>query len=426
MSLSRLEEALRDHGAAAVDLMLGDGPIPWELERRPEQVPPPGEWATWLILAGRGFGKTRVCSEWATEQAVNATCERLAIVGPTHADVRDAIIEGESGILAKSDPGFYPHFHKSQPSRLIWPNGVQAALYSAEEPDRLRNKQHAKAICDEVAAWADPQAALDQLAFTMRLGNRPQTLIATTPRPLKFLRDLIKDPSTAISRGSTYDNLPNVSKGYLERLQKYEGTRLGRQELWGEILEDVEGAIWTHEMIDALRVAVAPELSRVVVALDVSGGKEATNDDQGIVAAGLGIDEHGYLLADRTCKLSPDGWARRTIETAIDFKADAIVWESNYGGEMVENTLRQAMRNMGVTVRLIEVHASKGKHVRAEPIAAIYEQKRWHHLGAYPALEDELCLFTPDGYVGDRSPNRADALVFAASELMNRTPVLFV
>ncbi len=391
----------------------------WLFWARPAQVPPLGEWRFWLILAGRGFGKTRAGAEWVRAQ-VAAGRRRLALVGPTTADVRDVMVEGESGLLNIGPPWTRPNYQTSR-RRLIWPGGAVAFLYSAQEPERLRGPQHDAAWADELAAWAYPQEAWDQLQFGLRLGPDPRCVVTTTPKPLPVLRQMLADPAGVVTRGSTYDNRANVPAAFIERIiARYEGTRLGRQELHAELLIDAPGALWSHESILACRIASAPDLQRVVVAVDPSGASgEGEGDQQGIVVAGLGVDGRGYVLADRTCRLSPQGWGRRAIEAFDAFAADKIVAEKNYGGEMVRFTLRAVRKTAPVAL----VSASRGKMLRAEPVSALYEQGRIRHVVADLAdnpladLEEEMRHATASGYVGEGSPNRLDALVWALTDL---------
>lgn len=392
----------------------------WNIWARDAQMPPPGDWRYWLILAGRGFGKTRAGAEWVRAQVANGR-RRIALVGPTAADVRDVMVEGQSGLINISSRWDRPSFQPSK-RKLVWPNGAVAYCYSAQEPERLRGPQHDAAWADELAAWTRPQAVWDQLQLGLRLGDDPKATITTTPKPLALIRQLVEDPNCVVTRGSTYDNSDNLAPAFVSRIiSRYEGTRLGRQELHAEILTDVPGALWTFDTLLACRIAAAPDLQRVVVAVDPSGSSGADEGDaQGIVVAGLGVDGRGYVLADRTCRLSPEGWGRRAVEAFDAFGADRIVAERNFGGDMVRFTL-QAVRPM-VPVSLVT--ASRGKVVRAEPVSALYEQGRVSHVapadGENPLaeLEDEMRQATPSGYVGPSSPNRLDALVWALTELM--------
>lgn len=379
----------------------------WVSWARANQIEPSGDWLTWLILAGRGFGKTRSITEWAKTQAENNPGSRGAMVGSTAGDVRDVLIEGESGIMNISPPWFMPHYEPSK-RRLTWPNGSVATTYSADEPNRLRGPQHHWAVCDELAAWRYPEA-WDMLMFGLRLGERPRVAIATTPRPTPLIRDLIKDDTTHVTKGSTYDNVANLAPSFFNQIvRKYEGTRLGRQELLAEILDDVPGALWKRELFDNNRVTKAPDLVSVVVGVD----PHASTGETGIVIAGIGGDGHGYVLDDLTTGGSPDTWAREVVTGYHRNFADRIAAEANNGGDMVIATIRTIDNNVNVK----KLWASRGKYTRAEPIAALYEQGRVHHVGMFAQLEDECCTWVPGE--GMDSPNRMDALVWALTELM--------
>ncbi len=411
--LRRLDAAERERLLAILDAP-EPGPA-WETVARPEQLPPGGDWLLWLYMAGRGAGKTRAAAEWSHGLALAVPGCRIALVGRTPADVRDVMIEGDSGILtiARDDRPVY------QPTkrRLTWPNGSTAHTYSAEVPAQLRGPQHHYAWCDEPAAWTDARkgdvldTAWNNLMLGLRLGQSPRCVATTTPKPVALIRTVLARPSTVVTRGSTYDNLDNLAPSFREEvLAAYEGTRIGRQELLGELLEDVEGALWTLALLDDNRVACAPEMRRIVVSIDPSGGSGPDSDEQGIIVAGLGVDDELYVLADRSCKLSPHGWASRAVGAWQEFSADRIIAEVNYGGAMVESTIRQVSKTVPVKV----ITASRGKVQRAEPVAAAYEQHRVHHVGAMPKLEDQLTTWTPaDG----TSPDRLDALVWAVTEL---------
>jgi phage terminase large subunit-like protein len=367
-----------------------------------------------MLLAGRGFGKTRCGAEWIRSE-VKAGRRRLALVAPTAADVRDIVVEGESGILAVHPEDERPIYEPSK-RRLTWPNGAVATTYSADEPERLRGQNSQAAWCDELGSWRYPDA-FDQLLFGMRSGDNPRVVVTTTPRPTKLIRDLVRDPTCIVTRGSSYENRGNLAPAFFDQIvRKYEGTRLGRQELEAELLEDTPGALWTHALIEANRVRAAPDLLRVVVAIDpaVTSGEES--DETGIIVAGKDKNGHGYVLADLSGRYAPTDWAKIAIAAYRNHKADRIVAEVNNGGEMVEATLR--MVHSGVAFSA--VHASRGKVVRAEPIAAIYEQGRGHHVGTFPQLEEQMTNFTTDfdrtaaGY----SPDRVDALVWAFTNLL--------
>lgn len=412
-------DALRDRLRLRYRLEQRFAADPWAAQARPEQRPPPGEWRTWLVLAGRGFGKTRTGAEWVREQVMRHGKRRVALVAPTAADARDVLVEGESGLLAVCDRyGFRPLYEPTK-RRLTFPNGAIATTYSADEPDRLRGPQHDCAYMDEVGAWRRPEA-YDMLQFGLRLGDDPRQVVTTTPRPTPLLRRVLADPATAVTRGSTYDNRANLAPAFIETIiARYEGTRLGRQEIAGELLDDVEGALWTLARIDAARLradATLPAFGRVVVAIDPQAGHDAEGQSEtGIVAAARDAapDKHArraYVLADESGNHTPDGWARAAVAAFHRLKADRIVAEANQGGKMVEHTLRTIDRSVPITL----VHASRGKVARAEPVAALYEQGRVHHVGAFGRLEDQMTTYV----AGGPSPDRLDALCWAISDLM--------
>jgi predicted phage terminase large subunit-like protein len=385
----------------------------WAAHARPEQISPPGAWAVWLILAGRGWGKTRTGAEWVRNQAEGSKAARIALVGATASDVRDVMIEGESGILAISPDHNRPIYSPSK-RRLEWENGAIAVAYSAEEPDRLRGPQHSAAWIDELASFANLESTWAMLQFGLRLGRNPQQLVTTTPRPLKLLKQLIARSDCVTTRGSTYDNRQNLPPSFFSQIiRKYEGTRLGRQELNAELLEDIEGALWSTTVIEACRVPKDHplDLNRIVVAIDPAISVGENSDSTGIIIAGIGFDGHGYVIEDITGKYSPTEWAMRAVAAYKRHKADRIVAEANQGGAMVESTLRAVDANVPVKL----VHASRGKVTRAEPISALYEQFRVHHVGGFPELEDEMTSFEPGS---PNSPDRMDALVWALTELM--------
>lgn len=399
----------------------------WPFWARPNQLAPSGEWLTWVILAGRGFGKTRCGSEWVRSMVCGSTplakgqAHRVALVAETAADGRDVMVEGDSGILGVHPKAFRPTYQPSM-RRLTWPNGAVATLFNATEPDQLRGPQHDLAWCDELAKWRYAQETWDMLQFGLRLGENPKQLITTTPRPIVLLKKIMSDPRTTVTRGSTYENADNLAKPFMENIKaKYEGTRLGRQELDAEVLDDVPGSLWTREGIDKTRRKRGdklPDMQRVVVAIDPAGKSQETaisegTAETGIVVAGLGVDGRGYVLDDQTCTLSPNGWARRAVAAFDLYSADAIVVETNQGGDMV----KMAVKSVRDTVPVVEVHASRGKVTRAEPIAALYEQGKISHVGTFAELEDQQVLFTPLGIAGETTGDRVDALVWALSQL---------
>ena len=378
----------------------------WRDTARPDQMTPPGNWPVWLVKPGRGWGKTRCGAEDVAWHAIRNPGARIAVAAPTSADARDTCIEGHSGLLSVLAPECVAAWNRSL-GELILVNGSRFKALSADEPDRFRGPQWHRAWCDELAAWKYPEA-WDQLMFGLRLGDCPQAVVTTTPRPTPLIRALAKDPRNIVVNGSTFDNAANLAPSALAQLrERYEGTRLGRQELFGEILEEVEGALWTLETIG--RPGPAPDLQRVVVGVDPSGG----GDEIGIVAAGQGIDGRFYVLEDATCSLSPAGWGRRVAEVYARHGADRIVAERNFGGDMVLSTIRTAEPNAGVEM----VTASRGKVVRAGPVSALYEQGRVTHRPGLEALEAQMLHMTTSGYVGDGSPDRVDALVWALSAL---------
>jgi len=390
----------------------------WPHARRDQRPPPDTEWLTWLLKSGRGAGKTRAGAEYTLR--MTAVTKRIAIVAATGADVRDICLEGESGVLTVARPGLRPHYEPSK-RRLTFPNGCIATTFSAEEPDRLRGPEHGYAWIDEPAHWPLVQETWDNLMFGLRIGKRPRVVATTTPKPRQWVKDLVADPRTRVTTASTYDNLQNLAPVFADRIiARYEGTRLGRQEILGEVLEDVEGALWTWDMIEPDRLAKAPlHLQRVVVGVDPAGGAKPHNDETGIVVCGL-ADDHLYVLADRSGRMSPHGWASAVDAAYDDFAADAVVAEKNYGGDMVTATLKAS----GVPKRVITVSSRRGKAIRAEPIVGVYEQHRAHHCGVFAELEDQMTTWQP--YEDTFSPDRVDALVHGATNLFGRTTITSV
>jgi phage terminase large subunit-like protein len=504
---------------------------------RPEQLPPPGDWSIHLILAGRGWGKTRTGAEWVRGLAESGAVERIALVGPTAADCRDTMVEGVSGLLSIAPNGNRPIYEPSK-RRLTWPNGVQASMFSSEEPERLRGPAHSAAWCfiagtrvatalgdvrietvragdlvqtrsgfrrvvgvssrdclvgrvtfddgreligtadhpiavadgwerldglqagdlacaivassravsvastwrpvgrqsvfclkvdgapeyfangilvhncDELGAWRNVNETWTQLQFGLRLGKRPRQVVTTTPKPIKLLKALLARADCVVTRGSTYANAENLAPSFISAItQQYEGTRLGRQELNAELLEDVPGALWTRDLLELCRVEKAAPLKRIVVAIDPAVSVSESSDETGIVVAGLGVDNHGYVLEDASGKFSPIDWARRAVALCRKWGADRVIAEANQGGLMVEQTVRTVETNVSFRA----VHASRGKITRAEPIAALFEQQRIHLVGSFALLEDQLCSFAA-GSSG--SPDRLDAMCWGFSDLM--------
>lgn len=392
----------------------------WPFWARPNQLTPPGNWVNWLVLAGRGFGKTRVGAEqvrsWVKDNPI------VNLVGPTAADVRDVMVRGigaRSAIMEICRADERPDYEPSK-RRLTWPNGAVSLLFSAEDPESLRGPQHMKVWCDELAAWKRPDEAWEQIEFGLRLqsnsGGKPQTVITTTPKPTKLIKYLAKSKNTIVTKGSSYENRSNLASTFFESIiLKYEGTRLGRQELNAELLEDRPGALWTLGMIDADRVIVCPPLTRIVIAVDpaVTSGEDSA--EWGIVAAGQGPSPagadwppHYYVFDDLSLKASPEQAATVIVGAYQAHKADRIVAEVNNGGDLVEALLR----TKGAEFAYSPVHASRGKLTRAEPIAALYEQHRVHHVGAFGILEDQMCDYVP---FLSKSPDRMDALVWGLS-----------
>lgn len=384
----------------------------WSIWARDKQLPPDGEWRVWLILAGRGFGKTRTGAEWVRGLAESGTVGRIALVGETAADVRDVMVEGESGVLACSPPWARPRYEPSK-RRLTWPNGAVATCFSADDPDQLRGPQFAAAWADEIAKWRY-EAAWDNLMLGLRLGSDPRCVATTTPKPRKWLTRLMDDPRTALTRGGTRENAANLAPAFLEQiLSRYDGTRIGRQEIDGAYLTETPGALWNRACVDACRAQDAPDLDRVVVAVDpaVTSGVDA--DETGIVVAGRDGDGVFWVLEDLSGRFSPDLWARAAAAAFARHRADAVVCEVNQGGDLVIATLRTV--DPALPVR--GVRATRGKRVRAEPVAALYEQGRVRHVGRFDALEDQLTGFS--GAAGDASPDRLDALVWAITDLLS-------
>jgi phage terminase large subunit-like protein len=392
------------------------------------QLPPAGDWSTWVILGGRGAGKTRAGAEWVRAQVEGATPEapgaarRIALVAETIDQARDVMVLGESGLLACSPPDRRPEFQISR-RRLIWPNGAEAQLFSAKDPESLRGPQFDLAWSDELGKWRRAREAWDMLQFGLRLGQKPRQIVTTTPRRNPVLIELLDDPATVSTSAPTSANRANLAPDFLAKIvRRYEGTALGRQELGGELLTDLPGALWSRETLEACRVRAAPSLSRIVVAVDPPVTGRQTSDSCGIVVAGAVMDGDpqdwtAYVLADLTVKgRTPRAWAERAVEAFRTYNADRLVAEVNQGGDLVEAVVRQ----VDPRVAYKGVHARRGKILRAEPVSALYEQGRVRHVGAFPQLEDQMCAFSQEGLRGlnVRSPDRVDALVWAITELM--------
>ena len=387
----------------------------WDYRAREDQLAPGGDWRIWLLLGGRGAGKTRAGAEWVLEQ-VRAGKRRIGIVAPTLSDAREVMLEGESGLLNCGLPGERPTYSPSR-RMLEWPNGAVAHIFSAEDPESLRGPQFDAAWADEFCAWSHPAETLANLRLCLRLGNDPKLVMTTTPKPSVALRELLATPGLVISRARTADNSPNLAPSFLAAmLEAYGGTRRARQELDGEVVENLEDSLWPRELLEDCRVADAPEMERIVVAIDppVTSGENA--DACGIVVCGV-ADGVGYVLHDGSEHgLSPRQWAEKAASLFEAWMADLIVVEVNQGGDMVKEMLAQ----VDDTLPVKDVVARRAKGRRAEPVAMLYEQGRIRHVGGFPALEDEMNLMGRDGLLGKASPDRVDALVWGMTKLMLR------
>jgi phage terminase large subunit-like protein len=383
----------------------------------PLDMMPGGGKITWLPLAGRGWGKTRVGAETVIDEVKSGRSRQIALVAETAADARKVMVEGPSGILKCSPRDFMPLYEPSKRT-LTWPNGAQAFTYNAVEPGQLRGPQHDFAWADELAKWRYAQDTWDNLQFGLRIGSYPRQLVTTTPRPIPIIRELVKDPTTHVTKGRTLDNAQNLAVSFLKQIRKkYEGTRLGRQELDAEILDDLPGGLWTRETIENALVTEHPPLRRIVVSIDPSGAggeeDEGSSNEIGIIVAGADEDNNGYILDDLTLTGSPQTWGKKAINAFKKHGADLIVAEINYGGAMVKNVIH----SIDPRIPFKQVTASRGKFIRAEPVAALYEQGRVKHVGTFAELEDQMCLIGPAGYSGRGSPDRLDAMVWAITEL---------
>jgi len=399
----------------------------WDIQKRPMQVVPDGEWSTWVLQGGRGVGKTRPGSEqvitWAKELGKDYGNGKIALVAKDPGDARDVMIEGESGILACSPPYFRPRYEPSK-RRLTWDNGVTATIFSSEVPDDLRGPQHHKGWGDEICKWKHPDKTWEQYQFGLRLGRYPQTVLTTTPRPIRVFIEILKDPETRVSRGKTDDNFANLSPRFIDTIyRKYKGTRLGRQELDAELLSDTPGALWTLEQLDELRVDTVPcGLVYVVIGVDPGLSDPDFNDplltdtkaETGMVAVGRGEDKHCYVLHDFSGHLSANEWGGKAVLQQVGLGANLIVGETNNGGDLVEFVVRAAAEKHNLMYAYEKVTASRGKRTRAEPISALAEQKRFHMVGVHAELEDQMTTWVP----GMKSPDRMDAMVWAATRTM--------
>ena len=401
--------------------------LPWLFEfwALPHQLPPGGDWKSWVIMGGRGAGKTRAGSEWVRGQVEGATplaagrAKRLALVAETFDQGRDVMVFGDSGILACSPPDRRPAWEATR-RRLVWPNGAVAQVFSAHEPEALRGPQFDAAWVDELAKWKKAEETWDMLQFALRLGEHPQQVITTTPRNVGVLKMILQNASTVVTRAPTDANRAYLAESFLTEVQtRYAGTRLGRQELEGLLLDDVEGALWTTAMLESARVAQAPALDRIVVAVDPAVTSGKASDECGIVVAGVSQqgepqDWRAYVLEDATIRGGPTEWARAALAAMDRHGAERLVAEVNQGGDLVESVIRQ----IDPLVPFRALRAGRGKGLRAEPVAALYEQGRVRHLRGLGTLEDQMCRMTVQGYEGRGSPDRLDALVWAIHELM--------
>lgn len=400
-------------------LKLQQAAADWNFRARDEQRPPDGHWRTWLLLGGRGSGKTRAGAEWVHGLATGTVPGldgdgRIALVAETFGDAREVMIDGVSGIasIARNER---PHFEATR-RRLVWPSGAVAQLFSSEDPESLRGPQFGAAWCDELGKWRHARETWDMLQFGLRLGASPRQLVTTTPRSTPLMLALVKDPGTVLRRIRTVDNEANLAGGFIDAIrERYRGTRLGRQELDGELIADREDGLWRHDQLEALQVRRPGPLGRIVIAVDPPASGTARHSCCGIVAAGCDDAGRAVVLADGSVEgANPATWAKAAVALYRRFDADCVVAEVNQGGDMVEAVLRTIEPHLPVR----KVRASRGKWLRAEPVAALYEQGRVVHAGHFPALEDQMCDFGPDGLTSGQSPDRLDALVWALTELV--------
>lgn len=421
-----LDVVLQDWNADEIQKIMAT----WELQAREDQWPPVRAqsghpWTVWLVMGGRGAGKTRTGAEWIRAIALGEPqlaiepVGRIALIGETAAAVRDVMIEGVSGLLSVHGDDERPLWEPSR-RRLSWRNGAIAQVFSAEDPESLRGPQFEFAWLDELAKWRYAQAAFDMLQFGLRLGHHPRQIVTTTPRSIALIRRLLNDPLTAVTKSKTQDNAKFLAPTFLNTIvARYEGSRLGRQELDGELIEDRHDALWSRQMLEDCRQDSSPPLRRIVVAVDPPASSHKRADKCGIIAAGL--DQNGliFVIADESLAAAkPGAWARKAIELYHRLEADELIAEVNQGGEMVAAVMSEADH----TVPVRQVRATRGKYLRAAPVAQLYEQGRVRHVGFFTELEDEMCAFGPDGLKGQGSPDRMDALVWAIAALMDEPP----
>jgi phage terminase large subunit-like protein len=411
--------------AAALAATLAEGS--WREKARPAQLPPEGRpWNGWAVVAGRGFGKTWVGANYTNELA--NTVGRMVLIGATASDVRDTMIEGDSGILRTAPAWFRPIYEPSK-RRIEWPNGCIASCFSSEEPDRLRGVNSEWGWLDELSAWQNLQSTWDMFSFGLRLGQDPRWLVTTTPRPSKLLKEILARDDVVTTTGSTFDNAANLAPPFLEAIKrKYDGTRLGRQEMYAELLLDTPGAMWQQEWIDRSRIQSigGGDFKRIVIAIDPAATSGENADETGIICAAIDDAGDAYIIEDVSGRLAPHEWAQAAIRLYKKYRADRIIGETNNGGEMIESVLR----SIDPSISYKSVHASRGKAIRAEPISAMYEQNRVHHVGIFTQLEDQMTSFTQDSTRASTgsSFDRMDATVWALTELMlekQRTRILF-
>ena len=397
---------IRSLNPADADALLYD----WKLWARANQLAPKGDWSTWMIMSGRGWGKTRTGAEWIRER-VQAGYRRIGLIAKTPADARDIMIEGESGILACIPKDQRPTYETTK-RRLTWKNGAVALAFSSHEPDHLRGVQFDTVWVDELATYEYARETWETMRFALRLSDDPRCLVTTTPKPMAIIKEIIKEEGTVLTTGSSYDNQANLTPQFFEQiLSRYENTRIGRQEIHAELLDEAEGSLWKRDWIENTRVGECPNLLRIVVALDPAVTKNKESDETGIVVCGIDDKNELYILDDSSGRYTPQQWGGEAIALYKRWMADRIVAETNNGGMMVESVLRQ----IDEQIPYKSVHASKGKRVRAEPISALYEQGKVHHVGRHNDLEDQLCNWDP---MSNDSPDRLDALVWACTELI--------
>lgn len=395
----------------------------WEFIARREQLPPEGAWIVWLLCAGRGFGKTRSGAEWLLDQHLNPPEDSNAptgIIAATTEDLKRYCLRGPSGILSIAPEDFYPKY-EAHNARLVWPNGTETLVFSSEKPERIRGPNLRGAWCDELASWSYLQECWDNLEFSLRATQHPRLVITTTPKPKKLLRQIIKHPQTVLSTGSTFENKSNLAPSFLKRMKElYDGTTVGKQELYAEILDEAKGALWRRAMF---QYATPPEdLTRIVIAIDPAASNTEESAETGIVVGGK-KEARAFVLEDLSGNYSPDGWARKAILAYHRLQADCIVAEKNNGGDMVQSTIQMTAREMhrqgevpSSYVKIKLVWASRGKMARAEPVAALYEQGNVYHAQAFSELENQQCSWEPDS--GQKSPDRLDASVWLLTELV--------